>query len=251
MAGNYQPAWTETLSTYSVSGAWPFNLWKAYKLTDETYKEYLYLCKDALSAEKRNFETYVAWKEERELKQVVEDRQKRLRSNPAIYQPFQEVPEAQAWLRLFEAEDFRYPVLVVHAPSRCGKTMWACSLFSAPLKLQVGTLEFFPEGLRALDRKVHDGLVLDDLRDLIFLSNHQEKIQSTGVVEFASTPGGQCAYKKDLYRLPIVVTVNDATQNLNLLHENDFLSNKANVHVLSFSGRPGEVPPQKTLPPRA
>ena len=114
--------------------------------------------------------------------------------------------------------------------------MWACSLFSKPLKLQVGQLEFFPDGLRALDRKVHDGLVLDDLRDLVFLSNHQEKIQATDVVEFASTPGGHLAYKNDLYRLPIVVTVNDATTNLNLLHENDFLSNRANVCVLSFLG---------------
>ncbi len=112
-------------------------------------------------------------------------------------------------------------------------------------------MEFFPDGLRALDRKVHDGLVLDDLRDLVFLSNRQEKIQATGVVEFASTPGGQLAYKKDLYRLPIVVTINDATTNLNLLHKNDFLSNRANVCGLSFSGRPGEVPPQKTLPARA
>ena len=109
-------------------------------------------------------------------------------------------------------------------------------MFSRPLKLQVGQLEFFLDGLRALDRKVHDGLVLDDLRDLVFLSSRQEKIQATGVVEFASTPGGQLAYKKDLYRLPIVVTIDDATTNLNLLHENDFLSNRANVCVLSFLG---------------
>ena len=90
-----------------------------------------------LLARKRNFEAYVAWKEERELKQVVEDQQKRLRSNPAIYKPFQKVPEAEECLQLFEKEDFRYPVLLVHAPSQSSKTIWVC-FFSKPLKLQVG-----------------------------------------------------------------------------------------------------------------
>ena len=60
-----------------------------------------------------------------------------------------------------------------------------------------GRLEFFPDGMRALDGNVHDGLVLDDVRDLEFLSNQQEKIQATDVVEFASTPGGGFSYKKD------------------------------------------------------
>ena len=86
-------------------------------------------------------------------------------------------------------------MLLVHAPSCCGKTEWACSLFRKPLKVQVGPLGFFPDGLRALDRKVHDGLVLDDVRDLAFISNNQEKLQGKYdcLVEFASTPGRQRA----------------------------------------------------------
>ena len=104
--------------------------------------------------------------------------------------------------------------------------------------------------LRALNRKIHDGLVLDDVRDLNFLANNQENIQSTGVVEFASTSGGQRAFQKELYRLPIVGAVNDSTYNLQLLQDHDFLSGRENVWVLSFSGRPGEAPPQDTLPQR-
>ena len=65
--------------------------------------------------------------------------------------------------------------------------------------------------------------MLDDARDLEFLSNQQEQIQATDVVEFASTPGSGCSYKKDLYRLPIVVTVNDTTHNLQHLQEHDFI----------------------------
>ena len=182
------------------------------------------------------------------LERTVKERQERLHKNRAVFQPFGKVPQAEEWLKLFDNEAFRYPILLVHAPSHKGKTLWALSLFAKPLKLQVGKLEFFPDGLRALNRKVHDGLVLDDVRDLEFLSDHQEKIQATDVVEFASTPGGGCSCKKDLYRLPIVVTVNDSTKNLHYLQEHDFLSNRDNVRVVSFSGRPGEAPPRETLP---
>ena len=82
------------------------------------------------------------------------------------------------------------------------------------------------------------------------VSYQQEKIQATDVVEFASTPGGGCSYKKDLFWLPIVFTVNSTTRNLQHLQERDFLSTRDNVRVLSFSGRPGEAPPRDTLPPR-
>ena len=137
---------------------------------------------------------------------------------------------------------------MVHAPSHCGKTEWAASLFKNPLKLLVGDLAFFPDGMRQLNRKVHDGVVLDDVRDLSFLHFHQEKLQGKdSLVEFASSPCGKEAYRKDLYCLPIVVTVNNDTKNLEYLRTKDFLSNRRNVLVLSFAGRPGETPPSTEL----
>ena len=33
-------------------------------------------------------------------------------------------------------------------------------------------------------------------------------------VEFATTPGGQCAFTKDLFALPVVVTINNSTKHL-------------------------------------
>ena len=175
------------------------------------------------------------------------ERVKSIRSNPALYQPFKPVLEAQTWLKLFLHDALRYPLLVAHAPSYCGKTEWAHSLFERPLELKVGTLQHFPEAMRRFDKDKFDGLILDDVRDVIFLSEHQEKLQGkySGPVEFASTPGGQCAYWRDLFRVPVVVTVNDSTKNLDLLKPgaHDFLGKAENVYYLRFSGRPGEVPP--------
>lgn len=233
--------------------AWVDKLWRAYKLSDEVYEEYFHFCKEGLSNRKRNYEVHRAWVENRRLDQEMEQRAKRIHSNPALYQPFGVVAEAQDWLAHFTADALRYPLLLVHAPSRAGKTEWAESLFRNPLTVEVGGLDHFPDGLRELDRSKHDGLVLDDVRDLAFLSLNQGKLQGKyrRKVEFASTPGGQCAFTKDMFRLPIAVTVNNDTKNLDFLTTNDFLSHPDNVHLLSFPGRPGTAPPSRTLLPRA
>ena len=133
-------------------GAWPEKLWKQYKLEEPQWLEYLHLSKDGLPSRKRNYEVWKAWKEAQEVAKEVEERTKRIRSNPALYQPFKPVPEVAPWLKAFESDALRYPFLLVHAPSFSGKTEWAESLFRCPLTLKVGTLTQFPDGLRTLDR---------------------------------------------------------------------------------------------------
>ena len=107
--------------------------------------------------------------------------------------------------------------------------------------------------MRRFSRDKFDGLVLDDVRDLAFLSEHQDKLQGkyTGPVEFASTAGGTCAYWRDLFKVPVVVTVNNDSKNLHFLAPgaHDFLGKRENVHYLHFAGRPGEVAPSTTWTP--
>ena len=104
-----------------------------------------------------------------------------------------------------------------------------------PLELKVGNLTHFPERMREFSSKKHDAIVLDDVRDFSFLVLHQEKLQakSDALVEFASTPGGQCAFTKWLHRIPIVVTANHSTAHQELLDDDDFLGNAEN-RVLLF-----------------
>ena len=187
--GNRQPAWTQAEHKYVVKGAWLDKLLKAYKLSLDVYESYVYLARDGVCFRLRNLATLKAKDEETRLQQELEQRTKRLRSNPSVYQEFGVVPEAAAWLSTFECEKLRYPVLLVHAPSHTGKTEWASSLFNKPLELKVGSLTHFPEGMRRFERSVHDGIVLDDVRDLQFVVEHQEKLQGkyNSLVEFAST----------------------------------------------------------------
>ena len=245
--GNHVPVWVNAQkgqSRYAVLGKWCENLWKDRKLGHDTYEEYLYLTRDGVLSRKRNMNEVMSWEEMRAEAKERQAAAKRVRQ--ALFRPFAEVPAAKAWLSLFSTELDRYPFLVVLAPSRAGKTEWAKSLFKRPLVLAVGGLEHFPDGMRKFNRELHDGIVLDDLRDFYFCVRHQEKLQGKvdTETEFAATPSGQYAFSKWLWRVPVVVTANYTTKNIDLLANNDFLANPDNRVVVEHIAPPGQAPPR-------
>jgi hypothetical protein len=237
-------AWPETLwkqrklFTYQVLGAWPETLWKQRKLTAEVYQEYLYLTRDGVVGRKRNLDEVLREEERLSLQAEIEANTKRIRSDPSLFQRFPTVPEATAWLKLFGKDAARYPVLVVLGPSLKGKTEYAKSLFKNPLELKLGPLEHFPDGFRAFKRGVHDGVVLDDVRDLAFLTNFQDKLQGKydALLEFGSTPGGQCTYYKYLFKTPVVLTATYSTRNLAYVDTNDWLGKPGSRVLLHYQG---------------
>ena len=237
MEGNYLPAWTGSRCTYGVKSKWPFSLWWQYKISSAVYNgEYLYRCRDSVPGRKRNYETVVQRDEKQSMQAAVSERVARFRANPDLCPPFPSVPAATTWLEGFHSDKVRYPILIALGTSDTGKTEWAHSLFNNALELKIGTLPHFPEKMRTFNRKEHDGIILDDVRDLEFLSNHQDKIQGkyNGTVEFASTPGGGLAYEKDLFAVAVAVTINYSTRNLAHLQEHDWLGKPANRVLVHF-----------------
>lgn len=121
--GNHVPVWVKAqkgVSRYAVQGKWCENLWKERKLEHGAYEKYLYLTRDGVLSRKRNLEEVKRWEEAREEALLREAAAKRVKAK--LFKPFEEVPAAKAWLALFSKELDRYPVLVVLAPSRAGKT---------------------------------------------------------------------------------------------------------------------------------
>ena len=88
--------------------------------------------------------------------------------------------------------------------------------------------------MRKCQKGKHDALILDDVRVCMFFIKHQEKIQGKYdyMVEFASTPGGQCAFERGPFAIPIAAAITDTTANLHLLHLHDWLGNPGNRVVL-------------------
>ena len=236
MKGDYLPCWTESVKKYQVLGKWPETLWKQRKISSEEYERLLFLSRDGVVARSRNLQACREHERAVAAHSAIDARVKRIRGNPSIYQPFPSFPEAKAWLELFKNDALRYPILVVLGASRTGKTEWAKSLFKKPLELKIGALQFFPDGLRRFCRNSHDGLVLDDVRDLQFIVDNQDKLQGKYdcLVEFGSTAGGTCAYHLDLYGVPVVVTINFSTKNLQYLESHDWLSNPGNRVLVQF-----------------
>ena len=240
--GNYFPVWVPDASyTYVVKGVWPEALWKQRKLTHEKCEEYLVLCRDGYTGRKRNLD---AIKEaELETATSAESLQNTKRIKATLYKPMKEFPVLNRWRALFleDAPDaMRFPILVILAPSHCGKTELAMSLFNAPLKVQIGNLQHFPERMRAFKRGHHDGIVADDVRDLSFVVKHQEKFQGkySEPVEFGSSACGGYSYSRYLYKIPFVVTINYSTSGLELLQEDDFLSKAENRVLLELTEPP-------------
>ena len=122
VAGNYEPAWTKARCTYTVVRSFIDKLWKAYKLSDQACEEYIYLARDGVPYRKRNLDECREKARQLKTEREVAERVRRIQGNPSIYQPFKAVPEAQGWLRLFQHDALRYPLLLVHALSYCGKT---------------------------------------------------------------------------------------------------------------------------------
>ena len=235
-AANYEPCWSDAARTYAVKGRWVDDLWKSHKITHAQYETYMYLARDGVLSRRRNLDAVREHEATAASSQEIEARVRRIRRNPDLFRPFPPVGAATEWLARFREDALRYPFLVARGPSGSGKTEWAKSLFQRPLELKIGSLTHFPEGMRDFTRGFHDGIVLDDVRDLRFLVDHQDKVQGKydALLEFGSTPGGQLAYRKDLFQVPIVVTINNTTQNQDFLFNNDFLGNAANRVLVDF-----------------
>ena len=62
---------------------------------------------------------------------------------------------------------------------------------------------------------MHDAIILDDVRDLAFLSENQEKLQAkyNAIIEFGTTPSDEYAYHHYLFRVPIAVTISRDAKN--------------------------------------
>ena len=80
--------------------------------------------------------------------------------------------------------------------------------------------------------------MFDDLRDLVWITDHQDKLQGkyNSVLEFGTTPGGQCVYYKYLFNAPMVVTCNFDTENLGILDTHDWLGKPQNRVVVLWQG---------------
>ena len=244
VSGNYAPVWTDTKMKYAVAGKWAEDLWKQRKLSHEQYGEYLVLCRDGYIARKRALDA--VRQPEDEATDAAEQKRitKRIRCNAELFKPFRRYPVLENCLAVFSLDMLRYPILIIMGPSFTGKTELAKSLFRCHLELKIGALTHFPNAMRKYNRRTHDGIVLDDVRDFAFITEHQHIFQGKydTVVEFGSSPCGGAVYEKYLFKTPSVTTVNKSTLNLEFFKSHDCLGKPDNRILFELTEKPWDEP---------
>ena len=151
---------------YTHTPAWIHAPWKPRKPTHAKYDEYVYLARDGVVARKRNLAA-VAEAEEAALDTAeMAETIKRIRSNPVVFRLMKKSPKLEAWREPFRGpgDALRWPILIVSGKSHSGKTELVKSLSTSPVELKIGSLPHFPAKMRQFSRKLHDGLVVDDVR---------------------------------------------------------------------------------------
>ena len=89
---------------------------------------------------------------------------------------------------------------------------------------------------------MHDAIILDDVRDLAFFSENQEKLQAkyNAIIEFGTTPSDEYAYHHYVFRVPIALTINRDAKNRGWLElgKHDWLGNERNRVILELKEAP-------------
>ena len=110
----------------------------------------------------------------------------------------------------FEEIDDRYKFLVLHGPSRTGKSRLARSLFGYDRTLVVDVLNAEHPNLKSYRRGQHRAILLDEMRDPQFLVDNKKALQShVDGAELGQSPTQQYVYNVFLWRTPIIITTNN------------------------------------------
>lgn len=127
-------------------------------------------------------------------------RQKRLKASRCEFKTYAIATE---WRAQYDSEADRYKFLVVHGPSRLGKSHLVYSWFKKPFlhKDHVCWLDY-PDDC--------DALIFEDVDDIgSYIERNKSMFQASGVVKVNSSPTDQWAFPVDLTQKPIIITTNN------------------------------------------
>ena len=130
-------------------------------------------------------------------------------AQPAVL-PFHQhfIVKLQPWLRIFRSgsAQHRYSPLVIAAPPRCGKTVFAEHALGFKNALVVtGGFD-----LRAFDRDVHDAVIFDDVCGIVdIVLKYRSLFQSRAVAVNLSESETNCySYTVNMHAIPLIIVMN-------------------------------------------
>ena len=173
-------------------------------------------------------------------------------------------PEIEGWLMSFEELEERYRMLVLHGPSRTGKSRLAHSLFGFDRTLVVDVQHAEHPDMHGFRRHHHVAVLLDEVADPSFIVNNKKLLQAhvDGAI-LGQSATQMFTYEVFLWRVPIILTTNNWDLSGLSVAELDWVhSNCVAVHVdttvyestrqpqtqVQVQPRPQPVPPPQQVP---
>lgn len=205
---------------YRVQGAWLDALWTDGKLDHATYSSLALKVKVGYESRKRNLQLVLADEREARVDQLlveVAQAQQNLKAPPRFFQAVRDWEDSFLELR------FRWKLLFLVADSASGKSTFAEGLFDNPYVLTVEDSEDLD--LRAFNRELHDGIVLDNVNTWQQVLSWRAVLQARN----AKSRGAQSktnvhSYVQYLFGVPVVVTVDLEAPDAHLVQEGNQLA---------------------------
>ena len=119
-------------------------------------------------------------------------------------------PEIEGWRMSFEEVEERYKMLVLHGPSRTGKSRLARSLFGLDRTLVVDVQHAERPDLRGYRRHQHLAILLDEVASPKFIVGNKKLLQAHVDGALLGQSATQMfTYEVFLWRTPVILTTNN------------------------------------------
>jgi hypothetical protein len=201
---------------------WVTKLWRLHKLDHAQYKflstqlreghDRRNACLDAVKVAESSFEFLAEQEAAREAVSA--------RAFP--FKPL--TADVERWIMHYEEISERYKMLILHGPSRTGKSRLARSLFGDKRTLVVDVQHADHPDLRGYRRRQHRAILLDEVSSLAFIVANKKLLQAHVDGAILGQSSTQLfSYAVFLWRVPIILTTNNWDMSGLKEHEKDWI----------------------------
>ena len=193
---------------WAPDAAWVTSLWRLHKLDHDQFLALSAKLREGHDKRKACAESVIA--DERSAACVAE-RAKARRALHEMARPFKALTaEIAQWKAQYEVVEERYRMLVLHGPSRTGKSRLARSLFGEDTTLVVDVQHAKHPDLRAFQRGKHQAVLLDEVSSPRFIVENKKLLQAhlDGAI-LGQSATQLYTYEVFLWRIPIMLTTNN------------------------------------------
>ena len=188
--------------------SWVTSLWKAHKLSHTMYMDLSVKLREGHDRRKACCDAVVLHETTTAHAKEKEEVRARL---AAKARPFKPLPDAiQSWKEQYAEEEERYRMLVLHGPSRTGKSRLARSLFGDRATLVVDVQHADHPDLRAYRRGTHVAVLFDEVMSPKFVVGNKKVLQAHVDGAILGQSATQLyTYEVFLHKTPLMLTTNN------------------------------------------